>query len=258
MGWNLVRHSFVLLFNNLGNALKVSVGPFLILIAAIVGLTIAFGVSFEQFMPGARPPTELPPEAAGGLFFGILLILMASLFVFSWVAVSWHRFVLLEEYPGLLPALSGRPIWPYIGRSILLALVLVLIALPVLFVLGLFIGALMNSQLLLFALNIAVGALFGWVWLRLALLLPGTAVGKPISMGDAWGASSRLSGPIFQAAVILVALNVLISLVFGAALGGNIVGDLLNLIVTWVTMMVGISMLTTLYGHLIEGRDLSD
>jgi hypothetical protein len=256
MGWNLVRHSFVLLFNNLGNALKVSVGPFLILIAFVFVLTLTLGFSFDQIGPGAAMTRQLPAEAAGGAFLGILLFLLAALFVFAWVAVSWHRFVLLEEYPGLLPTIADRPIWPYIGRSILLALILVLIAIPVGFVFGLLVSPLMGNVTLLLLLTTLMGVFFTWIWLRLALLLPGTAVGKPISMGDAWSASGRLSGPIFQAAVILVALNVLVSFVFGTALGGNIVGDILNLIVSWVTMMVGISMLTTLYGHLIEGREL--
>ena len=258
MGWNLVQHSFVLLFNNLGNAFKVSVGPFLILIAVVFGLTATLGVSFGQFIPNPEEiPTQIAPDAAGSLFIGIVLILVTALFVFAWIAVSWHRFVLLEEYPGILPAVSGRPIWPYIGRSVMLVLVLILIALPVGFVFGLLSGAVMNNMVLFLLLNALMGVLFTWIWLRLALLLPATAVGKPISMGDAWNASGRMSGAIFQAAVILVVLNVIFSSVFGAALGDNIVAGILNLIVTWVTMMVGISMLTTLYGHLIQGRDLN-
>jgi len=257
MGWDLVRHSFVLLFNNFGDALKVSVGPFLILIALVFAVTAMFGVSFGQLVPGMGDPTQVSPEAAGGVFLAVLVVLVATLFVFSWVAVSWHRYVLLEEYPGLLPALSGRPIGAYIGRSLLLALILILLALPVGIILGIFAGLMLSSMVAFVIINAVLGTLFGWVWLRLAIVLPGTALGKPIPIGEAWRTSGRMSGAIMQAAFILVVLNLLTGLVFGTALGGNIIGDILNLIVTWVTMMVGISMLTTLYGHLIEGRALN-
>lgn len=257
MGWDLVRHSFVLLFNNLGNALKVSVGPFLILVVLVIAVTMGLGVSFEQLMQSRQTGPGQVENLDGGFFLAVLMILVMVLFVFAWVAVSWHRFVLLEEYPGILPAITGRPIWPYIGRSFLLGLVIVIIAIPVLLVFGLLAGPFANSLVMLLIFNAVLGTLFGWIYLRLALLLPGTAVGKPISMGDAWRASGRMSGAILQAAFILVVLNVLVSFVFGAALGGNIVGTILNLIVSWVTLMVGISMLTTLYGHLVEGRNLT-
>ncbi len=40
-------------------------------------------------------------------------------------------------------------------------------------------------------------------------------------------------------------------------LGGiPIVGQLVTLAVSWTTLMVGASILTTLYGHLVEKRDL--
>ena len=58
------------------------------------------------------------------------------MFVTSWVAVAWHRFILLEEPAGLLPGISGRPIWSYLRKSIMLGLLIVLIAIPVMFIFG--------------------------------------------------------------------------------------------------------------------------
>jgi len=40
------------------------------------------------------------------------------------------------------------------------------------------------------------------------------------------------------------------------AFGGGVFGSLLNTASQWITMMVGVSILTTLYGHLVEGREL--
>jgi hypothetical protein len=37
-----------------------------------------------------------------------------------------------------------------------------------------------------------------------------------------------------------------------------VLGVLVDIFVQWLTLMVGVSILTTLYGHVIEGRPLID
>jgi hypothetical protein len=176
--------------------------------------------------------------------------------------VSWHRFILLEEYSGLLPSLAGRPIGAYVWRSILLGLVMVLLAIPLSIVAGLVIAPFMslgvNGVLIGGVLvGIILGTILGWLWLRLAVVLPATAVGKSMKMGESWSATAKLSGKIFGVILILTLLNgaatAVISLI-GVQL--SLVAQALNIIVTWVQLMIGVSVLTTLYGHLVEGRDL--
>lgn len=269
MGWTIVSHSFVLLFRNLGYALKVSVGPYLIGIAiAMAGLILA-GIPWAVFAGGFSPQgSMMVAENAGGLAFVVMLfIFVVILFVSSWVAVSWHRFVLLEEYPGLLPALSGRPVWPYLGRVIILAMLMVLISIP----LGLGIGLIsapfvMNSgvgttgeltgtfAVVSLLLGIAFAAILSWLWLRWGLTLPAIAVGKPMGLRESWAATKPMSGAILAASLILFAISIAITFVIDRIFGVSVIAIVLGLIVNWINIMVGISMLTTLYGNLVEGR----
>lgn len=264
MAWNIVRHSFMLLMRNLADALKVSVGPVVAGFAVVYLASIALGVPFEMVFASTSPEamTDAMVAAGGSLLLLVLLALLVLLFVSGWVAVSWHRFVLLEEYPSVIPGISGRPIWPYVWLVFVLGIVLFLISLPLGFVLGLvalpFVGPDPGQPgaALAFGLVILFSSVLTWFWFRFGLILPARSVGRSMTMGESWRSTAPAAGSIFGAVLILLIFSlgsgVLVSLVFGDGL----VGTALDTAVNWVGLMVGMSMLTTLYGHLVEGRPL--
>jgi len=261
MGWLIVAHSFRLLFRNLGDALKISLGPYLIAALACGAIGLAVGIPTLRLAQGGMPAFQATAAMGGAYLVAILAFAVILLFTSSWVAVSWHRFVLLSEYPGILPALAGRPIWAYLGRVILLSLILMLISIPLGFLVGLVMIPFMNgAESVLFAAAMVVGLLMGTILayfsLRFALVLPAISVDRPISFGDSWSITGRLSGAIFGAVLILTFLNIAIVGILGLVLGDNVIAAILGLIVDWVSLMVGISILTTLYGHLVEGRTI--
>ncbi len=255
MSWLIVRHAFQMVFGNIADALRVSVGPVLILAAIFFGVIRIFGLQADFFNE-----IQVNPDLAQRAFPAALILIVAYLLVFAWVAVAWHRFVLLEEYPGYLPALNGRPIVPYLVKTILLALVLMAIMLPLLLLLGLALGPVLMAAPLVgsILLGLFIGAVFSYFWLRFAICLPATAVGVPMKIGASWTASAPLSSTIFGVTLIITALNILATVIAEQLSGlSGALGTVANLAVTWVTMMVGVSILTTLYGHLVEGRELA-
>lgn len=258
MSWQIVRHAFALVFNNLSHALKVSLGPFLI--GLVLAVVLGFALNVPLMSLGAIDQND--PQAALRAFPLIVALLIIYLVIFAWVAVGWHRFVLLEEYPGILPAFGGRPIGAYAWRSVLLGLLLVLVAVPLLFVLGLvftpFAGDGVRGLFVLgLIFGIVMGSLLAWFWFRIALVLPSLAVGQPLKIGESWAVTKPLSGTIFGVVVILTVLNIAATSLLGLIGAGlPLVAQVINLGVTWVFLMVGVSILTTLYGHLIEKRDL--
>lgn len=253
MGWLIVKHSFSLVFRNFGYALRVSVGPVLIatalvyLMILITGFTPAWATT--SLMLG-RVPTSL-------VMVGLIAVL-AYLIVATWIAVAWHRFILLEDYPGFLPALSVPTIMTYIGKSVVIGLLLFLALIPTSLVagLGLAMLGLTQNALASLVLGFFLGLILTFVWLRLAIVLPGVAVAKPMGIRDAWTVTKPVSDDIISAAAILVAINTGVSVLvdFFLPVGWLYVGVMF--VLSWITMMVGISLLTTLYGHLIEKRPL--
>ncbi len=255
-GLEFIRHGVNMLLRNLGPALRVSVGPFLIALLVTMLLT-ALGVGAA--LGPTTDFTQAPDMTAGwgvGLFIGAFVTLTLWLFVFSWVAVAWHRFILKEEAPGLLPPLRSDLVWPYLGRSILIALILILAAIP----LGLVFGLIADgSQSLAMAgiVGILMALVLGWIGTRLSLVLPARAVERPMTFGESWAATASASGAIFLVVLILSIVNVVLSGLFVMVLGDNVVSGLLSLIVQWFITMLGLSVLTTLYGNLVERRPLA-
>ena len=274
MAFQIVMHAFNTIFGNIVDALRVSIGPSLIFCLIAVAAFAMFGPSFEELMWIMQGQVQDPlnPTTTGGAsaeaavsFSLIVFVLMLVLMIFfAWIAVAWHRFVLLEEYPQNLPQFRDRPILGYLGKSFVIAFVAILPALavwPIGGIVALAVGDIIAP---------AAGEFVGWIvvfcafvllsyfWLRLAICLPGVAVGYPMTLREAWSASKPVDTQIIGIALILMAISFvsgqILSPIYGVL---PIIAIALDLVVNWVVMMLGISILTTLYGHLVEGRDLT-
>jgi len=259
MGGKIVLHAFQIVFGNIRDALRVSVGPILIAVVLLAILAALMG----EAMPLAMLESGTMAMATGRDYFFVVVILVLVMFLFSWIAVSWHRFVLLEEYPGLLPKMANRPIAAYAGKTGLLALLMIVVAVPLAAVVGLVMTPLMSAPSTAGAffglfVTVVLGTVMSYFWFRVAVVLPGTALGKPLTIGQGWAATAIIKSAIFSAALILVLLNVGVTILLGPIMAGMpVVGTVINIIVNWATLMVGVSILTTLYGHVIEGRELA-
>ncbi len=253
MGWLIIKHSFGLVFRNIGDALKVSVGP-IIIASTLLYLTILL----TGFTPAWAATSIMLGRVPGTLVAVATVAAVVYLFVATWIAVAWHKFILIEEYPGLLPALSVPTIISYVGKSFVIGLLLLLALVPMLFVAGLvlqLLGLIENAMASL-VIGFVLGLLLTYLWLRLAMVLPGVAIGKSMSNREAWNATAPMSDDIFGASAILVAINTAISFAADYVLPTGLVYYAVIVAINWFTMMVGISLLTTLYGHLVEKRPL--
>lgn len=260
MAWQIVKHAFLMIYNNFGQAVRVSLVPTVLLIAAWAILTRVAGVQMDA-MTGAAGPEAFENFTLLSLLL-IIAALVFTMFVAAWIAVAWHRFILLEEYSGFIPATANRPIWGYVGKSLLLGLIVALAAIPLSFIVGfLFAGMITEAGSLplipTLLAGLLIGTVIGFLWFRMAICLPAKAVGTDMTFGQAWAATARLAGTIFGVTLIIVAFNIVIGAIFTMAFNGvPILSAVFEVAINWLSTMVGISVLTTLYGHLIEGRDL--
>ncbi|MDG1377136.1 MAG: hypothetical protein P8P56_08990 [Yoonia sp.] len=259
MAWNIVRHAFLMVFGNLSQSLKVSLPPLVMLAVFTAFVLISTGVPLDMNSPEAV--TDVASRLSALDLMLILALIGFSLFVMSWVAVAWHRFILLEEYTALLPATQNRPIGSYLWRSLQLVLLIALVAVPVMFVVGIILlpfqgGA--GSSLGEALVGLALGVVMTFLWLRWAIVLPAIAVDHAMTLTEAWAETKPVSGVILNVAVIVTILKVLatvvVSLFYGAL---PLVAFVCDIITNWTALMVGASILTTIYGHVVEGRPLS-
>lgn len=245
MGWTIFMHSVRMVLDNLGPALRVS---------AVLYLLQAASQILTFFMPQADPTAGDPtvaPVAAGELLILMVLALVASL----WIAVGWHRFVLTGETPrGWLPSWHGSEILSYLGRSIVIGL---LIGLGIAVIGGLAMGVAMAVPGLMGMVAFGLVGLASYVFFRIGLILPAAALGEKLSLGESWQATAKDDKAILVLALIVMAGQFLISV--PAMIDGNsssVISLVYSIVVNWFATMIGISVLTTLYGYFVEGRSL--
>lgn len=243
MNIELFKHSLRLVIGNWQTSLRLS-SPLVVIM--VLGLVLV-GPEFFVQDPDPNGATAPSPTAS----FLQLLLAISGL----WVAVAWHRFILLEEYPtGAVPAFHGGRMLAYFWRALLMGLTVGLGA--ILVITGVWL-LLFWAVPLAVLITIIVGIGTSWAFYRLSPILPGAAVEKPLTMGQAWEATKPLSGAILVTMFLFV-VSIVILLFVGALIAGLIpfLGGLLLLGVNWLYIMLGISILTTIYGIAVEKRSV--
>ena len=246
-GVQIFSHSVRQVLDNLGPALKVS--GVLYLVQVVITGALGYAVA-STGMNGM----------GGGMGLGVVLVLVVSLITGIWIAVAWHRYVLLGEEPaGYVPPFMGERMGSYFIKSLLIGLVLMVLGMILGMVVGTLFGRLLMGNMLVGMLLMAVMVQVPMIYLglRMAAALPGTALGQNPPLMAGWEATTGEWRPLLQLAVIMALALWLVNLISWFVFGGyGVTAQLWQVIAGWPVTMVGLSILTTLYGHYIEKRPL--
>lgn len=256
-GLTIFLHSLRQVTGNLEGAIKISALPY----------AIQFGVTFFLTRPDKMAAMADDPMAmmqAGGPAMIAQLLSLAILVVTSvWMAVAWHRYILKNEAPAsFIPPFDQNRLLAYFLRALLIGIVCFLLSL----VLGLIAGLIIvgvtaaTGSILISALIFMLLVYFPVfvVAYRLFTSLPGTAVDEAGPFLSGWDATKGENGTFVELALISVAA-MLVNAIVGLYILGGIMPLFLawTLVFNWFATMVGLSILTTLYGHYIEKRALT-
>jgi hypothetical protein len=261
----IISHMLSSTMNNLGFALRAQ-WPWMAIMAAIfafIGVTANFPVDAtpaqnEVFF------REHPGQLAWFMFELVIGILVAML-AFSSIAVAWHRYVLLDEVPqGMAKLRLDATVWRYFGNLILIGLLLIVAALPLTILVGLLIAA--NPLLGIIGALVYSALVMLPIIYRLSIKLPAIALErKDFRMADAWtvsagnwwqivGVGLGVTALSWIVGLVMFAVSKLFSLVLGDSIGFWF--DLaLQVGVNWVLTIMGITLLTSMYGYFVEKRD---
>ena len=241
-GWKIVKHSWQQIFSNFGDALRISA----VLYVVIVAPSLISLVGGSWIAPDDR-----------WLLNQIRMVV--SPIAGLWITIAWHRYILTGEISdGCLPTLYIGRMWAYFWRSILIFIVVLIPLVLVRIILTGGLRDMFHSSTISDAITpIAFSIPIFFVMFRLGPILPATALGKKLSLKEAWRSTTGSTGAIALIALTLHlfdGITTTLAQPFGMeVLAFTIVWDL---VVGWVGMMFGISVLTTIYGHYVEGREL--
>jgi hypothetical protein len=86
--------------------------------------------------------------------------------------------------------------------------------------------------------------------------MPGAALDGGAGIGDAWAATKGEWPAMLSLALGFLLVSILLGLLAAVLAIVPVVGIVAQLAVNWFIGMLGLSILTTLYGHYIEKRPL--
>lgn len=250
-GWSIFAHSVGMVTRNLSEALKIALVPVVIGFALIVGLVSMSGLSLGNLSDPEAMDSMIRDGGMGAFFLPFILFTIVLVIIELWIFVSWHRFILLEEYPtGWIPEFRLDRIMAYLGRGLLIGVIMMAMWIPV----GLAAAVLGPLGVL-----IVLGAVFFSVVLiyRLAAVLLAAAIGEPLTVRQAWDATRGSSGTILMLMLVIFVAQIVLQLVTGLSMMVFApLGLVFQLFATLVMSLVNVSILTTFYGHYVEGREI--
>ena len=256
----IITHAIRMLTYDIRTTFRILLPPLILVVGSAI-VAAALAPAALEMLYTQRPATT-PPSA--GSLMTLFFMGAVGLTGYALMAILWHRHVLLDDSAR---ARATRPdlstFFSYLWRATLVGLVQILVSIPIAFTMALVGGATLvgngaSSLLVLVVLGVISGVVFLWVALRISVVLPAAAMGQKMRIAESWQTTARAATPILGVAVLLALLNGVISLVvpvlLPAAPGVRLV---LETLIYALEGLVFISVLTTLYGNLVEGRPLS-
>ena len=262
--WRTVLGSYGFVFANLDRFLALGWLPLVIAFAASMTLAVLVDVGGGTNAPVADWVTYVALEAASWAMYAVF-------------AVRWHRFFLLDERESVISDVLGARNWRFLGYTVLLSFAPVL---PIIF-LGLIgfgdfpleaepqaMEAINWTPIILFGLYMLAFPIIIFVLFRFFLVLPATAVDRPLTLGEAWrnmrgntwrfiGATLLIGIPLIIAVSIqamFAAFSQVASATGGAAeptIGDLVATNAVMAIIGFLLVAAGITVLSKFYRHIV-------
>ncbi len=184
------------------------VAPALVLMTG-VGLITLMAAPELLMLDHVAP--DLSQIRGGGL---ALMLLTGFILSYALMAILWHRYT-LRDARGPAP-LGPLLIFGYVWR--VLALAVIQLAASLLLVVPLILASQSSTSASdgpgLFSVMLSTFVtqmILLWLSLRLSLILPAAAIGRPIAMRTSWRHTRPVSGALWGVAVALAAFNTLLT-----------------------------------------------
>ena len=194
-----------------------------------------------------------------------IVFLAASLAMYAVFAVRWHRFFLLDERESVFGEILAARNWRFLGYTLLLAFAPVVLEFLIAF------GAVLSGagSLVAETIDMVISYIgrykFAWVivfviFSRFFLVLPATAVDRPLTLGKAWhimrGNSWRFIGATYLGAILVVVVSRMVLTQHlepraGAEPQTAIDAIVIYALVDFLAIAVGITVLSKFYRHIV-------
>lgn len=250
---SILSRSFRLVFAQPIETIKVS-APGLLIACMGIALMYRAGGGIHAVEAGNGRPVSW------SILFALLAMTIAGFMKF---AICWHRHALLsdgqrKDVMKPTPAIYGQYFKAAAVVTLLMATILLIGVLGAGFAILHLVRSLdAPDEIADATLSIVVAPVFYWTLLRTSLTLPAAATDRRMRLRESWQATRNISYDIFWTAILLGLIDyaleeeaIAVSTTFPALALSML------LVLAAIQSLIYVSVLSTLYGHLIEGRPL--
>jgi hypothetical protein len=252
------RHALHSLYYNRVAAFRMS-WPWMLILAPFTYFDTRF---FKPLLLKLEPGTTSPEIAEAFVRYELPYLLVSGL-SFASIAVNWHRYILRDELAqGLQRLRLDAPVWRYLFNLALVVVILVLVMLLPTVVVSLasslFPPLTHVGMFLIVVLAVVVS-------FRLSVKFPAIAVeNHSYSFAKAYQQTKGMTLPIATYGALTVLTSFFVALIVSLpqwlAAGAEAetsfwLSFILQFCASWVMLIFGITVLTSLYGYFEEGRD---
>lgn len=239
-GWNIFKHAVMMLWNYRISALKIAAIPWVLLQVLTYLL--------ERYLPETIVHYELISMAAFVSLFSLLPV---------WIAVSWHRFILLgDTQPARVRSIQQFTIvTKYTFVLFLIAAPSLLILFAVFFYLNNSANFSDPSVSVFGAILFILGLFYYAILYRFGVSLVALAIGRPIGLSSTWRASRGKAFALAQLIILIIGCQVVFLAPYFLYPESTTV-EVIGIFTDLALLLIGVSVLTTMYGTWVEGREL--
>lgn len=257
----VISHAYKMIADNLSSVMKIVFMPWCITVLLRFTLDFAY---HGTFLPtDAEIETSIANQP--GSIIGLLSLAIINVLVYLWIIVGWHRFVLLGETPsGYFPNWHGGRNKAYFLKVFFIALIMIIPMISYTILMGAFFGGdvlelgLQGPSPLLFLIATLISSVvISYVSLRFSMVLPSVAIGEEMSLKESWMITKASSISIVSISIILSVLYS-IPLVLEQVFPSQLIPTIVAIVISAAITLLSVSILTTLYGLLVEKRKLFD
>lgn len=252
--WAFFRHAVRMVFGNFGDALRVTG-------VLYVAMSVAQWVLVGNLMADQAAMQQRIME--GTLSWGSFALYLLSISLASiWAVIGRHRYVLLEERPQFLPKFLAANITSYFWKTVLTTLIVLIPAMIAGGIAGALVGIIASFTGVSGAFfGAAIGSVAGMavailIAYRLSPMLPSAALGKTMGFGEAWAKLREKNKMLIMLAVISAVASLILSIPSFFMAPTSVGTQIVAFVIGWIQLTVGASIITTLYGRYVEGREL--
>lgn len=254
----ILQRSYWDITNDWSKTIQLVMAPWLFVTISNVGLNFYYlGSASVSRMAIDTLPNNSPYHIAE------TVLLLAEVVIAVWIAVAWHRYILLKEHPTRhLPKWFGMLNWQYLGRLILVSLISTTPFIALIAIYSKVFGAVFDfthisrasgANLTAMLMTSFFGTMIGsYLFLRFGVVLPAIATQRPIRIREAWHLTKMVNIEIFGCSIVLGFAYTVIGVINQLFNGFDVI-LLVMMAATGFASLMSLSLLTSFYGYLTIG-----